>query len=104
MADIMTALTPEELAIIEKRRAKLKKRRVSRMNQLRNALKASTDLIATLTAATGNEVAEVIEARRVLALTAPKKRAKKAKAQAVPEGQSDYVNTVYALAGHKVRM
>ena len=101
MADIMTALTPEELALIEKRRAKLKKRRVSRMNQLRNALKASTDLIATLA---GCSSQEVIEARRVLALTAPKKRAKKAKAQAVPEGQSDYVNTVYALAGHKVRM
>src|SRR5271157_2310272 len=37
-------LTPEETALIEKRRAKFKKRRVSRTNQLRNALLAAISI------------------------------------------------------------
>jgi hypothetical protein len=93
---VSLALSPEEAALIEKRRAKLKKRRVSRVNQLRNSLRACEEWIANMAESgdagflESDSIPEIIESRRVLALTAPRKRVKKPKvAQAKPTADTE---------------
>ncbi len=81
---VQIELTEDELKFIESRRAKQKKKRVSRSNQLRKALadclqwmemRDSGDTIGM----EAERQSTVIEARRVLALTTPKKRKKRTK-------------------------
>ena len=76
-------LSQEELAIIEKRRdrIKAKQRKVSKLKQLRDSLITCSASLSNY--ADDNDRETLAEAKRVLALTNPKKRVRKAKKDVV---------------------